>query len=174
MTADYERLEFLGDSVLKLIISTQLYKKHPSWAEGHLTLGREAYECNSNLLKWTIEKGLDKYIRHRVGINNKDESGRSNIYSDVFESVFGAIFVDCNYDFNKVYIIFESWNLQLTLETGSSSSSNCKDTNGRTALDYARSLNKPAAVIDLLERSKAPVNYSDVSEVCDAMPNPYI
>ena len=37
MTADYERLEFLGDSVLKLIIGTQLYKEHPGWTEGHLT-----------------------------------------------------------------------------------------------------------------------------------------
>ena len=62
--------------------------------------------------------------------------------------------------------------VRLLLDHGADRSS--KDTNGRTALDYARSLNKPAAVIDLLERSTAAVNYSDVSEVCDAMPNPYI
>ena len=96
---DYERLEFLGDSVLKLIISTQLYKEHPSWAEGHLSQARQAYERNSNLIKWTMAKGIDKYVRHGVGIG-KDESGRNNIYSNVFESILGAIFVDCNYVLN--------------------------------------------------------------------------
>jgi dsRNA-specific ribonuclease len=60
--------------------------------------------------------GIHKHTRHGMSIS-KDDNGRSNIYSNVFESIIGAIYVDSKYDFNKVFEIFKSWNLQLNLGT---------------------------------------------------------
>ena len=59
----YERLEFLGDSVLNMIVSEYLYKQYPDYEEGKLTKLRANYVCQAALIYYSHELGLDKHIK---------------------------------------------------------------------------------------------------------------
>ncbi|MGN0771177.1 MAG: ribonuclease III [Christensenellales bacterium] len=85
---DYERLEFLGDSVLDMLISDELYGMYPDDEEGALTTKRAFIVKGETLKKVSLSMGLDKYMF----IN--DRSGAEKAYSDVFESITGAIYLD--------------------------------------------------------------------------------
>ncbi|KAM3074333.1 Dicer-like protein 2 [Clarireedia jacksonii] len=60
--SDYQRLEFLGDSILKFCTSIQLIDEHPLWHEGYLSAMKDRLVSNSRLSGAAVEKGLDKYI----------------------------------------------------------------------------------------------------------------
>lgn len=65
---NYERLEFIGDALLKYAASLYLYWAHPTAHEGMLTKKRESLVSNLKLAKACVENGLHKYIRHvRLG-----------------------------------------------------------------------------------------------------------
>ena len=91
---NYERLEFLGDSLLNIIISEWLYKKYPNYDEGLLTQKR-AQLVNKNILtkiaKIIFEED-DLIIGSSIQKNNSKTI--DNILSDIFESVLGAIYID--------------------------------------------------------------------------------
>ncbi len=92
----YEKLEFLGDSVLSLVISEELMN-HFSFKEGEMTKLR-AYIVSSKNLSGIIENlGLDKYIK--FGKSMKNQHNLPSVNGDIFESVLGAIYLDS--DFNK-------------------------------------------------------------------------
>ncbi|KAI9675092.1 MAG: Dicer-like protein 2 [Caeruleum heppii] len=61
-TSNYQRLEFLGDSILKLFTSVQLLAEHPNWHEGYLTASKGRTVSNSRLARAALQVGLDKYI----------------------------------------------------------------------------------------------------------------
>jgi len=93
-----ERLEFLGDSVLGLVIASRLYHDHPEESEGNLTK-LKAMLVNENTLS-TIghEVGLNAYI---LLSSEEEKSGgqeRPSIISDAFESVIGAVYLDGGFD----------------------------------------------------------------------------
>lgn len=100
----YERLEFLGDSVLSLIVSEYLFKKFPEYDEGRLSKLRANYVCQIALIYYSHELGLDKYLK----ICTEDEPISHNeilsITADIFESFLGAIFLDQGINFAKDYI----------------------------------------------------------------------
>jgi ribonuclease-3 len=89
-----ERLEFLGDSVLGLIISDYLYAHLPNESEGHLSHLRshivEASSC-SLLLN---ELGIAQYVLLGKGERMNDGRGRETILADLFEALIGAIYLD--------------------------------------------------------------------------------
>ena len=60
---NYERLEFLGDSVLNLIVSEYLYKKYPDYEEGELTKKRSNYVCQNALIYYAQKLKLNDYVR---------------------------------------------------------------------------------------------------------------
>jgi dsRNA-specific ribonuclease len=60
--ADYQRLEFLGDSILKFCTSVQIIDEHPLWHEGYLSAMKDRLVSNSRLSRAAVEKGLDEYI----------------------------------------------------------------------------------------------------------------
>ncbi|KAF4342995.1 Dicer 2 [Fusarium beomiforme] len=62
---DYERLEFLGDSILKFCTSIQAYSEHPLWPEGLLSHFKDRIVSNERLKKVCLEKGLSKFILSR-------------------------------------------------------------------------------------------------------------
>ena len=90
----YERLEFLGDAVLEMLISTFLYQKHPNKMEGFLTAVRSAIVRTESLSQICKENGFNKYILMSKG--EELSGGRSNlsILEDVIESLMGAIYLD--------------------------------------------------------------------------------
>ena len=63
----YERLEFLGDAVLDLVVSEFLYNMDSTLNEGDLTRKRANYVCKKALYTYSMELGLDKYIKLGVG-----------------------------------------------------------------------------------------------------------
>ena len=60
---DYERLEFLGDSILNMLVAEYLYKKYPKYGEGKLTKLRANFVCQSALINYSHDLGLDEYLR---------------------------------------------------------------------------------------------------------------
>ena len=91
---DYERLEFLGDSVLNMLTSEFLQNMHPSFSEGKLTKLRANYVCQNALIVYSHENDLDKCIRLNLEDNAISDNEVISITADVFESFLGAIYLD--------------------------------------------------------------------------------
>ena len=91
---DYERLEFLGDSVLNMLTSEFLQNMHPTFSEGKLTKLRANYVRQNALIVYSHENDLDKYIRLNLEDNAISDNEVISITADVFESFLGAIYLD--------------------------------------------------------------------------------
>lgn len=90
----YERLEFLGDSVLQLVVSEYLFKKFPENNEGKLSLYRSAIVSKKNLSRISEELGLVSFLKVSESVDMHNVSTAVNISSSLLESVIGAIYVD--------------------------------------------------------------------------------
>ena len=99
----YERLEFLGDAVLELIMSEYLYK-NTSKEEGEMTKLRSHYVCENALYEYSIKLGLNDFILLGKGEEESGGKYRKAIVADVFESFLGAIFLDKGLDFVKKFL----------------------------------------------------------------------
>ncbi|HKJ68781.1 MAG TPA: ribonuclease III [bacterium] len=89
----YERLEFLGDAVLELIISEFLFTTYPSDSEGELTEKRAQLVNKSALAAIGQNLGLPRFIRSQTVVENPIEHSES-VLSDVVEAIIGAIYLD--------------------------------------------------------------------------------
>ncbi|WAM33083.1 ribonuclease III [Caldicellulosiruptor morganii] len=94
----YERLEFLGDAVLELVVSKYLFEHFPHLSEGELTNLRAAIVCSETLSKVAEKLNLKKYII--FGRHEKEEGFENNrsIWSDVLEAIFGGIFLESGFE----------------------------------------------------------------------------
>lgn len=95
---DYERLEFLGDRVLGLVIAETLYQKFPDEAEGDLAKRLAALVQGELLAAIATEIYLGAYIRFSDAEAQAGGAKNNNILSDVFESVIGALYLDSGLD----------------------------------------------------------------------------
>ena len=100
----YERLEFLGDSVLSLIVSEYLFKKYPQYEEGKLTKLRANYVCQNALIYYSHELGLPEYLNVSAEESNLTDNEVISITADIFESFLGAIFLDQGIDSAREFI----------------------------------------------------------------------
>lgn len=91
---DNERLEYLGDAALELIVSRYLYAYYPTMQEGGLTRTRAGLVCEESLYRAALELGLDKYLL--LGHGEEAGGGRKkpSILSDAFEAVLCAVYLD--------------------------------------------------------------------------------
>jgi len=99
----YERLEFLGDAVLDLVVSEFLYNMDSNLTEGQLTRMRSNYVCKKALYIYSMEIGLDKYIKLGAGPNLTIREIDS-IVSDLFESFIGALYLDLGLESVKEFL----------------------------------------------------------------------
>jgi ribonuclease III len=99
----YERLEFLGDAVLDLVVSEILYKTDSNLNEGQLTRMRSNYVCKKALYTYSMELGLDRYIKLGTSLKLTHREIDS-VISDVFESFIGALYLDLGLDSVKEFI----------------------------------------------------------------------
>ncbi len=101
---DYERLEYLGDAVLELIVSEHLFSTMSGSNEGQLTKVRASYVCEYTLS--TCAKDLDygKYVLLSKGENLSGGRERTSILCDLFESVLGAIYLDSGMESARKYV----------------------------------------------------------------------
>lgn len=96
---DYERLEFLGDAVLEIIISEFLYKER-HLEEGVMTRMRATYVCEEACATYAKEIGLEADIRVGSG-----EEVNQTILADVFEAFVAALYLDQGYEFTRDFVL---------------------------------------------------------------------
>lgn len=102
--AENESLEFLGDSVLGLVIAEQVYRNNPRLSEGDLTLMKHHLVSTVTLARVAAELDLGRYIR--VGRGEEKTGGRKKqaLLANTLEAVIGAIFIDSGYTAARVFI----------------------------------------------------------------------
>ena len=91
---DYERLEFLGDAVLDLVVADYLFNNYKE-TEGEMTKVRASYVCENANYSYAKSLNLDDYIR--VGHGESREGIKKAIVADTFEALMGAIYTDLGY-----------------------------------------------------------------------------
>ena len=89
-----QRLEFLGDSVLSLVVSTHIYKTCPQMDEGELSKHRAFLVCEETLAQLATENHLGDHLLLGKGEINLDGEENPSILADAFESVLGAYYLD--------------------------------------------------------------------------------
>ena len=100
-----ERLEFLGDSVLGMLVSEQLYRHYPDRDEGQLTLLRSALVRASSLAGWARELDLGSFVMVGRGEIRAGGRNRDALLSSAFEAVLGAVFVDRGFRAAKTLVL---------------------------------------------------------------------
>lgn len=98
----YERLEFLGDAVLELLMSDYLYKSN-KYNEGEMTKIRAHYVCETANYEYSIKLGLNEYLKLGHGEEENGGKYRKAIVSDIFESFLGALYLDQGLDKTKEF-----------------------------------------------------------------------
>ena len=93
-----ERLEFLGDSVLSIIVSEYLFIENKYLPEGELTKFRAELVCEKALSKYALEIGLGEYIFLGHGEEKNNGRNRRSIIADAFEALLAAIYLDSGND----------------------------------------------------------------------------
>lgn len=89
-----ERLEFLGDSVLSIIVAEHIFKNYRNLPEGDLTKIRASLVCESALYEFACELKLGDYILLGKGEYNSGGNRRPSILADAFEAVLAAMYLD--------------------------------------------------------------------------------
>lgn len=97
-TKNNERLEFLGDSVLSLIISTELFHRHPNLREGELSRLRAALVKGETIAKIAMELGIGDCMHLGTGEFRSGGQQRESILAGGFEAIIGAIYADSNFE----------------------------------------------------------------------------
>lgn len=100
MPINYERLEFLGDSILGSVIAAYLYKKVPTGTEGYLTQMRSKIVSREHLNELGKDLGLIKFVKSNIDESNVGD----NIHGNIFEALIGAIYLDKGYNFCQKFI----------------------------------------------------------------------
>ncbi|MBE3594290.1 MAG: ribonuclease III [Candidatus Carbobacillus altaicus] len=91
---DNERLEFLGDAVLGLVISRYLYLIEPPLSEGEMTKWRAAIVCEASLADFARTLGFHRYLKLGRGEEQSGGRLRPSILADTFEAFIGALYLD--------------------------------------------------------------------------------
>lgn len=98
---DYDRLEFIGDGVLDLVVADLIYHHFPNMRSGELSKCRSSLVMGTTLSSFSSKLGFEKYVRVSKG-EQKLGSINKKILEDVFEAFIGAYYLDNEKDFNKV------------------------------------------------------------------------
>ena len=99
-----ERLEFLGEAVLELISSEQIFRNHPDQPEGDLTRIRASYVCEPTLALCAREICLGDYLQLGRGEDRTGGRERDSILSDAMEATIGAVYMDGGFESAQRYV----------------------------------------------------------------------
>ncbi|MHB1419020.1 MAG: ribonuclease III [Bacillota bacterium] len=100
-----QRLEFLGDAVLGLVVGDYLYRFYPQMAEGDLTKMRAAVVCENTLARKARDLDLGTYILLGRGEELTGGRERTSILADVFEAVIGAFYLELGLEQARSFIL---------------------------------------------------------------------
>jgi len=104
-TISNERLEFLGDSLLGMLVAQLIFETKPMMSEGQMTKLRAELVCEKSLASLAIEIGLGDYIYLGRGESGGGGRSRPSILSDTFEAIIAAMYLDGGYEPIKQLIL---------------------------------------------------------------------
>ena len=96
---NYERLEFLGDSILNSVVSEYLFLNHTKKDEGCLSKKRSVIVARKNLNK------IGKHLLPKEQVQHNLQTITPNVYGNILESIIGAIYLDLGYNSTKEFIV---------------------------------------------------------------------
>jgi ribonuclease-3 len=147
-----QRLEFLGDAVLELVVTHYLYDKYPELTEGQMTKIRALVVCEPSLARVANELSLGEFLILGKGEENTGGREKSSILADTFEALIGAIYIEKNLDVTSEFIIR---NLEPIIS---------KAVEGEWAMDYKTTLQEilqktaPDRIAYEVEREEGPAH----------------
>ncbi|HEY5915700.1 MAG TPA: ribonuclease III [Verrucomicrobiae bacterium] len=100
-----QRLEFLGDAVLQLALTQELYAKFPSFGEGPLTKARAKLVNRRSLAERARQLGLGQYLILSRGEEQSGGRDRLSALADTFEALLGAIFLDNGFETGRDFVL---------------------------------------------------------------------
>ncbi|MFA5858997.1 MAG: ribonuclease III [Elusimicrobiota bacterium] len=99
-----ERLEFLGDSVLSLVVATYLYQNHPESEEGKLSQLKSILVSRQSFYEWAKEYELGKYLFLSASEELTGGRERESLMSNAMEAVVGAMYIDKGFGYTSKFI----------------------------------------------------------------------
>ena len=102
---DNQRLEFLGDAVLQLVVTHHLYRLFPTFSEGQLTKLRSRLVSREGLKKHALLLGLGHYLMLGRGEEANEGRSRSSTLADAFEALVGAIYLDSDLETVRRFVL---------------------------------------------------------------------
>jgi len=102
--SDNERLEFLGDAVLNLVVAEALFALHPEWHEGELTRVRSGLVSREHMAQVAEAVGLGRHLRLSRGEERSGLRRRSTVLSNTMEAVMGALFLDAGLEPARAFV----------------------------------------------------------------------
>ncbi|MCY4655720.1 MAG: putative dsRNA-binding protein [Gammaproteobacteria bacterium] len=140
--SDYERLEFLGDSVLGLAVADNVYRHYPEEHEGGLTHLKNGQVSNMNLAKIAKDNQLIDHMIYQRRAFPQGFDKQEKIHADVIEAIIGAVFVDGQYE-AAYRVILELGLIVPVNEERKRSKSVAKASKGKTAKPKTAKVAKP-------------------------------
>ena len=142
-----ERLEFLGDAVLDMVVSEYMYRHFPKMPEGELTKLRAAVVCEGSLAELSRKLGVGRCLLLGKGEESTGGRSRDSILADAFEAIIGAICMDGGIEAVTKYI------MGFMEERIESTKSNFRSLDCKTHLQEV-----------IQKNSKVPLKYANVDE----------
>ena len=96
--SDYERMEFLGDAVLELVVSLELYRLHPEASEGELTSMRAAIVSRRHLSELSTQFGWGEQLTMSSALEKTGGRNAPNVLGNTFEALIGAVALDGDFE----------------------------------------------------------------------------
>lgn len=144
---NYERLEFLGDALLGMIIANYLYDTYPNENEGHLTRMRATLVRQEALGKIANDLKLSQSLILSTGELKSGGHHRESILADTVEAIIGAIYIDCN-DLNQLRSIVLKWYAPYLNDL--EPNDQLKDPKSRLQ-EYLQARKKPLPIYDVID-----------------------
>lgn len=98
-----ERLEFLGDSVIQLVISKYLYQRYASVSEGVMTKRRSRLVCGAVMAEIGLKIGLGRFVV--LGPNHESKRWNEDVLEDTFEALVAVVFLEAGYDEAEKWVV---------------------------------------------------------------------
>ena len=103
---DNQRLEFLGDAVLQLVLTVELFRRFPDFAEGAMTKLRSRLVSRDALQEYSRNIDLGKYLLVGKGEDASGGRERASALADAFESLVGAVYLDSGFEDAARFVLF--------------------------------------------------------------------
>ena len=105
LSYDNQRLEFLGDSVLEIVLTEHLFRLYPDMSEGDMTKTRSALACESSLALLAREMKLGPFLRIGKGEQGAGGIERDSTLADLFEAFAGALYLELGFDSVRAFLL---------------------------------------------------------------------